>query len=180
MDWGVLAEFAFDQVGGAQNTVTQVVDNTAVPGEAPVVVTSARGRDEWSNGTLVLTTHRLVYVKEGKPTVAVPLAGVTDVAFGTSRLAGNVVKVTAISGAHSWENVADGPAFVARLREAVTGAALREQQAPQPAAPSAEPVAGGAGGSAILDGLERLATLHRAGALTDEEFTAAKRRLIEG
>ncbi|MGW9211847.1 SHOCT domain-containing protein [Embleya sp. NPDC055664] len=179
MDWEVLADFAFDQMGGAQNTVMQPMDNTAVPGEAPVVVTSARGRDEWTNGTLVLTTHRLMYVKEGKPGVAVPLSGVTDVALGTSRLSGNVVKVTAISGAHSWENVADGPAFVARLREAVVDAALREQQASPTAAPPTEPARGAGGGSAILDGLERLATLHRAGALTDEEFAAAKRRLIE-
>ena len=45
------------------------------------------------------------------------------------------------------------------------GAATAEHDA---AAPARDPV----------EGLERLATLHRSGALTDEEFAAAKRTLL--
>jgi Short C-terminal domain len=44
------------------------------------------------------------------------------------------------------------------------------QQAPPPAAPAAAP--------SVYDQLSQLATLHDQGALTDEEFTAAKAKLL--
>lgn len=46
---------------------------------------------------------------------------------------------------------------------------------PDPVAPPAAPAAGGADMSA---GLERLATLRNQGVLTDEEFAAAKAKLL--
>ena len=50
------------------------------------------------------------------------------------------------------------------------------QQAPAPApAPAAAP---GPGGSSIVDQLNQLAGLHQQGVLTDEEFAAAKAKLI--
>ncbi len=52
---------------------------------------------------------------------------------------------------------------------------LEQQQgppAPAPAAPAPAP------SSSMLDQLNQLATLHQQGALTDEEFTAAKAKLL--
>ena len=49
---------------------------------------------------------------------------------------------------------------------------LEQQQAP-PAAPAPAPAS-----SSMLDQLNQLATLHQQGALTDEEFTAAKAKLL--
>ncbi len=36
------------------------------------------------------------------------------------------------------------------------------------------------GGTALVDAIERLSTLHQQGNLSDEEFAAAKHALIEG
>jgi hypothetical protein len=55
------------------------------------------------------------------------------------------------------------------------GAAAAQQQAPQPApAPAAAPAAGGID----LEQLKQLGDLHAAGILTDEEFAAAKAKLL--
>ncbi|HTP15693.1 MAG TPA: SHOCT domain-containing protein [Streptosporangiaceae bacterium] len=51
-----------------------------------------------------------------------------------------------------------------------------EQQAPQQQAPQ-QPAAPAAGPS-LLDQLNQLDTLHQQGALTDNEFTAAKAKLL--
>jgi Short C-terminal domain len=53
---------------------------------------------------------------------------------------------------------------------------LEQQQAP-PAPPPPAPAAAPAS-SSMLDQLNQLATLHQQGALTDEEFTAAKAKLL--
>jgi outer membrane murein-binding lipoprotein Lpp len=50
---------------------------------------------------------------------------------------------------------------------------LEQQQAPEPAA---EPAAAAA--PSMLDQLNQLTTLHQQGALTDDEFTAAKAKLL--
>jgi Short C-terminal domain len=46
------------------------------------------------------------------------------------------------------------------------------QQAPPPAAP--------AGGSSVADQLQQIATLHQQGVLNDDEFTAAKAKILGG
>jgi hypothetical protein len=58
---------------------------------------------------------------------------------------------------------------------------LEQQQAPQAAAPPAAapaPAPAQAGGSSMLDQLNQLAELHQQGTLTDEEFSAAKAKLL--
>ncbi|MFF7251044.1 SHOCT domain-containing protein [Embleya sp. NPDC008237] len=170
MDWGDLVDIVFDSAGDrtqAQQAGQAAVD-TAVPGEEPLAVTSGRARDQWTGGTLVLTTHRLLYVKEGKAPQAVPLAGVTDVAVSSSRLTGRILKVTALTGAYGWEEVKDAEAFADKVRGAVAGG---------PPAPAAAPGAGREA-TALVEELERLAALHRSGALSDDEFARAKQRMI--
>jgi hypothetical protein len=46
------------------------------------------------------------------------------------------------------------------------------QQQPEPAAGPA------GGGSSVMDQLSQLATLHQQGALTDDEFAAAKAKIL--
>lgn len=53
-----------------------------------------------------------------------------------------------------------------------------EQQRAAPAAPAPAPAPAPAGGPAMLDQLNQLADLHRQGTLTDEEFSAAKAKLL--
>jgi Short C-terminal domain len=48
----------------------------------------------------------------------------------------------------------------------------QQQQAPPPAAP--------AGGSSVADQLQQIATLHQQGVLSDDEFTAAKAKILGG
>jgi Short C-terminal domain len=54
---------------------------------------------------------------------------------------------------------------------------LEQQQAPAQEAP-APPAGAPAAGSSLLDQLNQLDALHQQGALTDNEFTAAKAKLL--
>ncbi len=54
---------------------------------------------------------------------------------------------------------------------------LEQQQAPPPAAP-APAAAPAAAGPSLLDQLNQLSALHEQGALSDNEFTAAKAKLL--
>jgi len=55
---------------------------------------------------------------------------------------------------------------------------LEQQQAPPPQAPP--PQAAPAAGPSVADQLQQLAALHQQGMLTDEEFAAAKAKLLGG
>lgn len=58
---------------------------------------------------------------------------------------------------------------------------LEQQQAPAPAAPApAAPAPAAPAAVSIPDQLNQLAALHDQGALSDDEFTAAKSRLLAG
>jgi hypothetical protein len=55
---------------------------------------------------------------------------------------------------------------------------LEQQQAPVQQAAPAAPAAAPAAGPSLLDQLNQLDALHQQGALTDNEFTAAKAKLL--
>ncbi|MEV6208368.1 SHOCT domain-containing protein [Kitasatospora sp. NPDC051914] len=177
MDWTDLIDVAFDVLGSgnnqdARNAAVRTVEAGAVPGEEPVAATAGRHPDHFRKGALVLTSHRLLFLKDGKPPVPVALTAVTDVTVTRSRINGEVLKVVALTGAHRFEDVVKAEPFAERVRTAAAEArrlaAEAQTAAPAAAAPPAD----------LLDQLERLAALHSAGALTDEEFTRAKQRLI--
>ncbi|MEV7176232.1 SHOCT domain-containing protein [Kitasatospora sp. NPDC093679] len=175
MDWTDLIDVAFDVLGGgngreARNAAVRTVEAVAVPGEEPVAATAGRHPDHFRRGALVLTSHRLLFLKDGKPPLPVALGAVTDVTVVRTRINGEVLKVVALTGAHRFEDVVKAEPFAERIRAVAVEARRREAGAAAPAA--APPPAD------LLDQLERLAALHGAGALTDEEFARAKRRLI--
>ncbi len=55
---------------------------------------------------------------------------------------------------------------------------LEQQQAPAPQAAAAGPEVPGAAAESMLDQLNQLTALHQQGALTDDEFSAAKGKLL--
>jgi len=55
---------------------------------------------------------------------------------------------------------------------------VEQQQASSPQAPPPAPAPGPAPSSPMVDQLNQLATLHQQGVLTDDEFAAAKAKLI--
>ncbi|GAA1160270.1 hypothetical protein F4556_004306 [Kitasatospora gansuensis] len=169
MDWTDLIDVAFDALGSDSNKSSALhsVQQAARPDELPVAATAGRHPDHFRKGALVLTTHRLVFLKDGKPPLPVPLEGVTDVTVTRSRLNGEILKVVALTGAHRFEEVDKAEFFAEQLRGTARTARDRHRA---PAAPAAD----------LLDQLERLAALHTAGALTDAEFALAKTRLLQG
>ncbi|MFD0272512.1 SHOCT domain-containing protein [Kitasatospora sp. NPDC127111] len=177
MDWTDLIDAAFDVAGNSSSdtraTALRTVEASVAPDEKPVASTAGRHPDHFRKGVLVLTTHRLLFLKDGKPPVPVPLSAVTDATVTKTRINGEVLLVVALTGSHRFEDVVKAEVFAEQVRAAARlarNAAQREQ-----AAPAAAPAASGA---ELLDQLERLAALHASGALTPEEFSRAKQRLI--
>ncbi|MGW6914997.1 SHOCT domain-containing protein [Kitasatospora sp. NPDC054939] len=181
MDWTELIDTGFDLVGnhnsGSRAEAVRTVEAGIHPDERPIASTAGRHPDHFRKGVLVLTTHRLLFLKDGKPPVPVPLAAVTDATVSRSRINGEVLLVVALSGSHRFEDVVKAEPFAEQVRAAAADA--RTARSAAPAAPAAAPTASTAStGNDLLDQLERLAALHGAGALTDEEFSRAKQRLI--
>ncbi|MGW4897992.1 SHOCT domain-containing protein [Kitasatospora sp. NPDC004240] len=180
MDWTELIDAAFDVAGNGNNATKaealRSVEATVSPDEQPIASTAGRHPDHFRKGVLVLTTHRLLFLKDGKPPVPVPLSAVTDATTTKSRINGEVLLVVALTGSHRFEDVVKAEVFAEQLRAAAR-LAREKDRAALSAAPAA-PAAATAPGGDLLDQLERLAALHTAGALTDEEFTRAKQRLI--
>ncbi|MEV7777927.1 SHOCT domain-containing protein [Kitasatospora sp. NPDC088351] len=177
MDWTDLIDAAFD-VAGNNNSDTRAealrtVEANVAPDEKPVASTAGRHPDHFRKGVLVLTTHRLLFLKDGKPPVPVPLSAVTDATVTRTRFNGEVLLVVALTGSHRFEDVAKAEVFAEQIRAA---ARLSRNATPKSLAPA--PAAAPSTGAELLDQLERLAALHTAGALTDEEFGRAKQRLI--
>ncbi|WP_380278824.1 SHOCT domain-containing protein [Kitasatospora purpeofusca] len=175
MDWTDLIDAAFDVAGNSnkdnRDAALRTVEANVAPDERPVASTAGRHPDHFRKGVLVLTTHRLLYLKDGKPPVPVPLEAVTDATVTRTRINGEVLLVVALTGSHRFEDVVKAEVFAEQLRAAARLARQASRKALDAPAPA------GSGGE-LLDQLERLAALHTAGALTDEEFTRAKQRLI--
>ncbi|GAA2841962.1 SHOCT domain-containing protein [Kitasatospora sp. CM 4170] len=177
MDWTDLIDTAFDVAGNSSSSTRaealRTVEASVAADEKPVASTAGRHPDHFRKGVLVLTTHRLLFLKDGKPPVPVPLSAVTDATVTKSRINGEVLLVVALTGSHRFEDVIKAEVFAEQVRAAARLAREAAQKS-QAAAPAAAP----SSGADLLDQLERLAALHTAGALTDEEFSRAKQRLI--
>ncbi|GAA1392744.1 hypothetical protein GCM10009639_24850 [Kitasatospora putterlickiae] len=178
MDWTDLIDAAFDMAGSSNNgnraEALRTVEANVAPDEKPVASTAGRHPDHFRKGVLVLTTHRLLFLKDGKPPVPVALEAVTDATVTKTRINGEVLLVVALTGSHRYEDVAKAEIFAERIR--ATARLAREASRRTPA--DAPAPAANTSGADLLEQLERLAALHTAGALTDDEFTRAKQRLI--
>lgn len=180
MDWTDLIDAAFDVAGNSNRDnraeALRTVEANVVPDERPVASTAGRHPDHFRKGVLVLTTQRLLFLKDGKPPVPVPLSAVTDATVAKTRLNGEVLLVVALTGSHRFEDVVKAEVFAEQVRAAAR--LVRDAAAEPRVAATAAAAAPAASGAELLDQLERLAALHAAGALTDEEFGRAKQRLI--
>ena len=85
-------------------------------------------------------------------------------------------KATANRRAEQEAYQADQDARISDLEAQQTQAPPPQYQAPPPPPPQAPPPA--SGGSGMLDQLNQLSAMHNSGALTDEEFSAAKAKLL--
>ena len=87
-----------------------------------------------------------------------------------------------IAGKRRAQNQADQAQYEAEQNARISN--LEQQQAggqaPPPAAPPAPApaAAGGSGPGSLSDQLKQLSSLHEAGALSDDEFAAAKQKLL--
>ncbi|MFJ9770181.1 SHOCT domain-containing protein [Kitasatospora sp. NPDC101157] len=175
MDWTDLIDTAFKVAGNSnqanQAEAVRTVEAAVIDGEEPVASTAGRHPDHFRRGVLVLTTHRLLFLKDGKPPVPVPLTAVTDATVARTKLNGEVLTVVALTGSHRFEDVIKAEPFAERIRETARTA----RATPQPPALSRTAPATG---DQLIDQLERLAALRASGALTEEEFSRAKQRLI--
>ncbi|WP_316523679.1 SHOCT domain-containing protein [Kitasatospora brasiliensis] len=188
MDWTDLIDAAFEASGNRGKTnraeTIRTVEANVLDDEKPVASTAGRHPDHFRKGVLVLTTHRLLFLKDGKPPVPVPLAAVTDATVTRTKLNGEVLLVVALTGSHRFEEVVKAEFFAEQLRAAARAARTTRKPELAAAAPAAAagPAAGsGSGldaGEQLIGQLERLAALRTAGALTEDEFTRAKQRLI--
>ncbi|GHF48682.1 hypothetical protein GCM10018790_28010 [Kitasatospora xanthocidica] len=181
MEWTDLIDTAF-RVAGNNNQANRAeavrtVEASVIDGEKPVASTAGRHPDHFRKGVLVLTTHRLLFLKDGKPPIPVPLTAVTDATVARTKLNGDVLTVVALTGAHRFEDVVKADVFAEQVRESARlartapAAALEKPAAPAAAGPLVD-------GEQLIGQLERLVALHATGALTEDEFSRAKQRLI--
>ena len=90
-----------------------------------------------------------------------------------------------VAGKHMANKANDQAAYEASQDDRISQ--LEQQQGPPPdqqqyAPPpqQAPPSAAPAGGSSVADQLQQIATLHQQGVLSDDEFTAAKAKILGG
>lgn len=115
-------------------------------------------------GALALTPQRLIFVGSvmlDRAEFSIPLNTITSVDSHRS-FANMYTTITAASATHTF--LALDPKFVEAINKARMASA-----APAPTAPTA---------ASTADELSKLASLHASGVLTDEEFAAAKKRLL--
>ncbi|MBV2154385.1 SHOCT domain-containing protein [Kitasatospora sp. SUK 42] len=183
MEWTDLIDTAFRVAGNSsqanQAEAVRTVEAVVIDGEKPVASTAGRHPDHFRKGVLVLTTHRFLFLKDGKPPVPVPLTAVTDVTVTRTRFNGDVLVLVALTGSHRFEDVVKAEVFAEQVRECARLARTAPPRAPAaiPAPSDAAPAELSAG-EQLIGQLERLAALRASGALTEEEFGRAKQRLI--
>jgi len=105
---------------------------------------------------------------------------------GRPGLVGTVARTAVVAGTatavsnrvtNRQQNRADQK-YAADQYEAQQQAAMYADAQPQAAPPQAAPAAAPAGGNDMMAQLQQLAALHQQGILTDEEFAAAKAKLL--
>ncbi len=97
---------------------------------------------------------------------------------GRPGLVGTMARTAAITGTANAVSRSMNRRAMARDQQAMDAQAYRTQQAAPPApAPAPAPVPAG-GGEDLTAKLVQLGQLHEAGVLSDEEFTAAKAKLL--
>lgn len=125
-------------------------------------------------GLMVLTTDRLIFLKDGftkKILEDFPISKITSVQWVSGMVLGQVTIYSAGSKT-LFEQVdkSDGKAITARLREMLSPAAGDEGTKETAPADNAQ--------SGIADELKKLADLRDSGILSDDEFVAQKARLL--
>ena len=109
----------------------------------------------------------------GRPGL-IGMAARTAVVAGTATaVSGSVQRHQAQKQQDQWEQ----QQYEEQQQQAQMQAASQQAAAQQAAAQPAAPAAGGAGGDMMAQ-LQQLATLHSQGILSDEEFSAAKAKLL--
>lgn len=151
----------------------EVRDRWLVPGDEPLVVGDElhvaidpenrhRVVIDWRRTREELNKHRHVISRVTEPGIPVPVTKV--------RAAVEELDPDHFARRH--------PARVTPVPEPVPAGALAVAEPEEVAGPVDAPTVAAA--ESLADTLERLAALHRAGALTDGEFAAAKRHVLEG
>lgn len=97
---------------------------------------------------------------------------------GRPGLLGTIARTAVISGTAQATSNAVNRRARARSEREYAAANVPEQAPPPPPAPPQPAPPAAAGGNQLTDQLTRLADLHSTGLLTDEEFAAAKARLL--
>ncbi|MBD8043863.1 SHOCT domain-containing protein [Arthrobacter sp. Sa2BUA2] len=98
---------------------------------------------------------------------------------GRPGLLGTIARTAVISGtAQATSNAVNRRARARSERDYAAANVPEQAPPPPPAPPQPAPSAGAGGGHQLADQLTRLADLHASGVLTDEEFAAAKSRLL--
>lgn len=137
--------------------------------EGETVEMLAIGTYGGGNGLLALTGRRLIFLLHGwvnQQLEDFPFDRVSSVQWSAGMAFGKLI-VYASGNRSDIEHMdkADGKALADRLRALIN-------------TPAPAPVSGGQDGDGAADQLGRLAGLHAQGVLTDEEFAAAKQRIL--
>jgi hypothetical protein len=144
--------------------------------EGETVLELGRVEREGHGCLLVVTPRRILFLREGmiRNTVEeIPIRAITSV--GAKRnLANGRLLVTVANNAEVWPMTS--ATHCERVSETIRQV-IRQWQADGPA-PIAQPAPAPAPADDLVEQIRRLSELRDAGALTDEEFAAAKKRLL--
>lgn len=170
------ATTALANIGVRGGTAAALAEELA-PGEQPLGAIKATAEDDMTAGTLLLTDRRLVFFKKGlrkQRRESMRLADIQAVEITGMLTKKLELKIGGRTLKYDTDTIMgtnlNPKGFVDAVHRAI--GSVRSGGQPQPPAPAASPERDSIGE------LERLAALHERGALTDEEFGAAKRSLL--